>query len=153
MAHDHPSHAHPHTHGSTGVPAGTMGAAVAVTLTFVVAEASAGWFAHSLALLSDAGHNLADAAALGFSWYAVRVAERPSHTGMTYGYHRMGVLAALANAGSLAVIALVIAWAAIARLRHPEAPNALIMIAVAATAVVLNAAIGFRLHRSASNDM
>ena len=48
-----------------------MGAAVALTLAFVVAEAVGGWFAHSLALLSDAGHNLADAAALGFSWYAL----------------------------------------------------------------------------------
>jgi len=72
---------------------------------------------------------------------------------MTYGYHRMGLLAALANAGSPAVIALVMAWEATARLRHPEVPNALIMIAVAATAVVLNAAIGFRLHRSAKKDM
>ena len=47
-----------------------MGAAVALTLAFVLVEAVSGWFADSLALLSDAGHNLADAAALGFSWYA-----------------------------------------------------------------------------------
>jgi cobalt-zinc-cadmium efflux system protein len=150
--HDHDSHTHAHT-VPLDVTGRALAGAVGATLLFVVFEAMLGWFGHSLALLSDAGHNLADAAALGFSWYAVRVAERPSHAGMTYGYHRMGVLAALANAGSLAVIALVIAWEAIARLRHPEAPNALIMIGVAATAVVLNAAIGFRLHRSARNDM
>jgi len=150
--HDHDSHTHTHT-VPLDVTGRALAGAVGATLLFVVLEAMLGWFGHSLALLSDAGHNLADAAALGFSWYAVRVAERPSHAGMTYGYHRMGVLAALANAGSLAVIALVIAWEAIARLRQPEAPNALIMIVVAATAVVLNAAIGFRLHRSARNDM
>ena len=52
-----------------------MAAAVAATVAFVVAEALAGWYAHSLALLSDAFHNLTDAAALGFSWYALRLAE------------------------------------------------------------------------------
>jgi len=51
-----------------------MGAALGLTIAFVVAEALCGWRAHSLALLSDAGHNVADAAALGFSWYAMRVA-------------------------------------------------------------------------------
>ena len=75
-----------------------MGAAVALTLGFVAVEAACGWVAHSLALLSDAGHNLADAAALGFSWYALSIADKPSHQGMTFGYHRVGILAALANA-------------------------------------------------------
>jgi cation efflux family protein len=51
-----------------------MGAAVALTLAFVIIEAVCGWFAHSLALLSDAGHNLTDAAALAFSWYALSIA-------------------------------------------------------------------------------
>src|SRR5882672_4024430 len=152
MAHQH-THSHAHPHAAPDVTGRTMAGAVSITLAFVLVEALLGWFGHSLALLSDAGHNLADAAALSFSWYAIRVAERPSHAGMTYGYHRMGVLAALANAGSLAVIALVIAWEAITRLRHPETPNGVLMIGVAATATVLNAAIGFRLHRSAKNDM
>lgn len=146
-------HVHDHHHPSTEVTRRTLAGAVGLTLVFVAVEALFGWFGHSLALLSDAGHNLTDAAALGFSWYAVRIAERPSHEGMTYGYHRMGILAALANAGSLAVIALVIVWEAIARLRHPEAPNAGIMIGVAAAAMVLNAVIGYRLHGSAKGDM
>ena len=147
------SRAHDHRHNATELTGRALAGAAGFTLAFVAIEALFGWFAHSLALLSDAGHNLADAAALGFSWYAVRVAERPSHEGMTYGYHRMGILAALANAGSLAVIALVIAWEAMARLRHPEAPNAGVMIGVAATAMVLNAAIGWRLHGSAKGDL
>jgi len=151
------THSDPHAHGghhpSTEVTGRTLAGAVGLTLAFVAVEALFGWFGHSLALMSDAGHNLTDAAALGFSWYAVRIAERPSHEGMTYGYHRMGILAALANAGSLAVIAVVIAWEAIARLRHPEAPNAGLMIGVAAAAVVLNAVIGYRLHGSAKGDI
>src|SRR5450432_1201653 len=117
MAHEHGhDHAHGHSHGHSHAPPGvsgrTMGAAVAATLAFTVVEALAGWFGHSLALLSDAAHNLTDAAALGFSWYALSIANKPSHHGMTYGYHRVGVLAALANAVSLVAIALLIGWEA-----------------------------------------
>lgn len=142
-----------HDHARLPFIGSALAGAVGLTLAFVAIEALFGWFGHSLALLSDAGHNLADAAALGFSWYAVRVADRPSHEGMTYGYHRMGIVAALANAGSLAVIALIITWEAVSRLIHPEAPNAGVMIGVAAAAAVLNAAIGWRLHGSAKGDL
>jgi len=113
----------------------------------------AGWYAHSLALLSDAGHNLADAAALAFSWYAISIATKPSHEGMTFGYHRVGVFAALINAVSLVVIALVIGWEAIGRMVHPEPASAGLMIGVAAVAIVLNGAIGFSLHRGAAHDL
>jgi cobalt-zinc-cadmium efflux system protein len=130
-----------------------MGAAVALTLMFVAVEAVAGWFAHSLALLSDAGHNLADAAALGFSWYALWIANRPSHEGMTFGYHRVGILAALANALSLVLIALLIGWEAIARIRQPEVANGSTMIVVAMAAVMMNLAIGWWLHKGSKDDL
>ena len=130
-----------------------MGAAVALTVLFVVAEAAAGWYAHSLALVSDAGHNLADAAALGFSAYAIWIASKPSHQGMTFGYHRVGVVAALANAVSLVLIAVLIAWEAIARIRQPEAASGPMMIVVALVAMVLNLAIGLWLHRGAKDDL
>src|ERR1700733_6468133 len=111
MSHDH-SHTHDHSH-STSPIVGKMGFAVAITLAFVAGEAIAGFFAHSLALVSDAGHNFADAAALAFSWYAVWIARKPSHDRMTFGYHRVGILAALVNAASLVVIALFIFWGGI----------------------------------------
>ena len=130
-----------------------MGAAVAATAAFVVAEALAGWFSHSLALLSDAGHNLADAMALGFSWYALRMAAKPSHHGMTFGYHRVGVMAALINALSLVLIAIFIGWEAIARIRTPEPVNGALMIGTAAVAIVVNVAISVRLHRGAQHDI
>ena len=130
-----------------------MGAAVALTVLFVVAEAAAGWYAHSLALLSDAGHNLADAAALGFSAYAIWIASKPSHQGMTFGYHRVGVVAALANAVSLVLIAVLIGWEAIARIRQPEAASGPTMIVVALVAMALNLAIGLWLHRGAKDDL
>jgi len=130
-----------------------MGAAVALTLAFVLVEAVSGWFADSLALLSDAGHNMADAAALGFSWYALRAARKPSHHGMTFGYHRVGVFAALANAISLVAIALVIGWEAIARIREPGIANGSVMIGVAAAGIVVNLLIGRWLHKDSKDDL
>jgi len=157
MAHQHHGHGHDHAHSHSHVPVNVsnraMGAAVALTLTFVLVEAIAGWTAHSLALLSDAGHNLADAAALGFSWYALWIASKPSHQGMTFGYHRVGVFAALANAVSLVLIAVFIGWEAIVRIREPQAADGPMMIGVATAAIVVNLAIGLWLHRGAKDDL
>ncbi len=142
-----------HDHDHPSVPAGRMGLAVVLTLAFVAVEATAGYFAQSLALLSDAGHNFADAAALGLSWYALWIAKKPSHSRMTFGYHRVGILAALLNAMSLVAIALLIFWEAAERLRHPEPAHGLVMIAVAAVAVVLNLLIGSWLHAGSHHDL
>jgi cobalt-zinc-cadmium efflux system protein len=145
---------HAHSHDApSGVSDRTMAWALAATLAFVVGEAVAGWLGHSLALLSDAGHNLTDAAALGLSWYAMRMAARPSHHGMTFGYHRIGVMAAFVNAVSLVVIALAIAWEAATRMREPEPASGALMIGVAAVAVIVNGAIGWRLHSGAADDI
>lgn len=156
MAHSHsaPS-AYQHEHHATkpSVSGATLGAALAATLGFVLVEAVAGWVGHSLALLSDAGHNLTDAAALGFSWYAVRMAAKPSHHGMTFGYHRVGVMAALVNAVSLVLIAFAIAWEAVSRIRVPESASGPLMIAVAAAAIVVNGVISWRLHRASGDDI
>jgi cobalt-zinc-cadmium efflux system protein len=161
MTHDHPTrardhghaHAHPHSHVPRNVSGRTMGAAVTLTVIFVVIEALCGWLAHSLALLSDAGHNLADAAALGFSWYALWISGKPSNEGMTFGYHRVGVFAALANALSLVVIALLIGWEAVARIRQPEIANGVVMIGVASAAVIVNLLIGAWLHLGSKHDI
>jgi cobalt-zinc-cadmium efflux system protein len=149
MQHDHVRAPHHHAHVSNA----TMGWAVVVTVAFVVAEAIAGWLGGSLALMSDAGHNLADAAALGLSWYALRAAAKPSHHGMTFGYHRVGIFAAFVNAVSLVLIAAVIGWEAISRIQQPEPANSTLMIAVAVVAVAVNLWIGMRLHRGAAHDL
>jgi cobalt-zinc-cadmium efflux system protein len=155
MSHQHSDHLYHlnHSHVPPDVSGRTMGAAVALTLSFVAVEAIGGWFAHSLALLSDAGHNLADAAALGFSWYALWIAAKPSHQGMTFGYHRVGIFAALANAVSLVLIAGLIGWEAIGRIRDPQAANGPLMIVVALAAMVVNLVIGLWLHQGAKNDV
>ena len=130
-----------------------MGAAVALTLAFVLAEALGGWWGNSLALLSDAGHNLADAAALGFSWYALWMANKPSHEGMTFGYHRVGVFAALVNAVSLVLIALLVGWEAIVRIGHPEAASGGLMIGLATAGILVNLAISRWLHHGSKHDL
>ena len=144
---------HDHAHVPPNVSPAKMGWAVGLTLSFVIGEAVAGYRGHSLALLSDAGHNFADAAALGFTWYAMWIAKKPAHREMTFGYHRVGILAALVNAVSLVVIALLILWEAVGRLRHPEAVNSVVMIVVAAVAVVMNLVIGLWLQAGARHDI
>src|SRR5439155_13007472 len=155
MSHDHSGHqhAHRHSHVPANVSGSTMGAAVALTLVFVLVEAAVRWFAHSLALVSDARHNLADAAGLGFSWYALWIAGKPSHEGMTFGYHRVGIFAALANAVSLVLIAVFIGWEAIARISQPEIANGQVMIAVALAGITVNLAIGLWLHKGSKADL
>ncbi len=144
------THGHAHAGSSTGR---LLGLAVALTLAFVAGEAAASWWANSLALLSDAGHNFADALSLALSWYAVRVARRTSDARRTYGYHRVGILAALVNAVSLVVISLLIFWEAVQRLRRPEPVQGGAMIAVALAAVLLNGVISFWLHGAAKHDL
>jgi cobalt-zinc-cadmium efflux system protein len=146
MAHGHCSHAHDHSHA---VPESRLGMAVALTLAFVVAEAIAGYWADSLALLSDAGHNFADAGALVLSWYALRVASRPSTRGMTFGFHRVGILAALINSATLVVMAVLILWEAIGRLRAPGPVDGGLMIGVAGVALVMNLVISLWLREGA----
>src|SRR4029434_4679255 len=75
------------------------------------------------------------------------------HQGMTFGYHRVAVFAALINAASLVAIALAIGWEAIDRLRHPEPARGGVMIAIAAAAIAVNGTISFLLHHGAAHDL
>lgn len=130
-----------------------LGLAIAITLLFVVAEAVTGYFSHSLALLSDAGHNFADALALVFSWYGIWISRKPSTARRTFGYHRVGILAALVNAVSLVVIALLIFWEAMTRLRHPEPVQSTPMIIVALIAILMNTVISLWLRSASKSDL
>jgi cobalt-zinc-cadmium efflux system protein len=141
-----------HLHGGSATGR-YLGLSILLTLAFVLGEAAAGYFANSLALLSDAGHNLADALALILSWYAIRAGRRPADARRTYGYHRVGVLAALVNSASLVVIALFIFWQALARLQSPEPVHGGLMIGVALAAVALNAVISLWLRAEAGHDL
>jgi len=148
-AHEGPSKAH----ASLAKARGRLAVSFAFTTLFVVGEATAGYFSHSLALFSDAGHNLADALALLLSWYGLSIADRPSDPRRTYGFHRVSILAALANALSLVLIALYIFWEGFSLLRAPRSVDAGPMIWVAAVAVGLNGLIGFSLHGPSHHDL
>src|SRR5438093_6324276 len=143
-----------HSHGSTATLTGRrLSFSILITLAFVLGEAIAGYFSHSLALMSDAGHNFADALALVLSWYALWIARRPANARRTFGYHRVGILVALANAAALVVIALLIFWEAAQRLLDPAPVQSGLMIGVALTALLLNTVISLWLRSEAKHDL
>ncbi len=138
---------HVHSHGE-GSPGKVLKTSLLVTLAYIVLLVAAGIRAHSLALLSEAGHNLSDFLALLLSLTAVYLQARPPSATKTYGYHRAGVLAALVNSLSLVVVSFLIFYEAFRRLQHPEHVHAGTMIYVAAAGVVMNGAIAFLLYRT-----
>jgi cobalt-zinc-cadmium efflux system protein len=142
---------HGHVHGPTSGK--RLWVSLAVTLLFCAGEAAAGFVSHSLALLSDAGHNLSDAVALGLAAYAVVCMKRPAGGRHTYGYIRVSTLTALFNSSSLVVIALIIASEAISRLRHPEPIAGNLMIAVACISVLMNTVIALALAGDAKHSL
>jgi len=114
---------------------------LAATLAYVVVTFVTGLRAHSLALLSEAGHNVSDFLALLLSFVAVYFQSRPADHARTFGYQRAGVLAAFINAGTLIVIALWIVVEAVHRLSSPIVVEPRIMMIVAAAGVAMNGAI------------
>jgi cobalt-zinc-cadmium efflux system protein len=119
-----------------------------ITILYVLILVIAGIRSHSLALLSEAGHNLSDFLALLLSLVAIYLEGRPPSATKTYGYRRAGVLAALVNALSLVVISFFIFYEAFQRMQHPEPVRAGTMIVVAAAGVVMNGVIALLLWRS-----
>src|SRR3954464_1870837 len=142
---------HVHSHSSVRNPVGVLRFALLLTLGYIVLTVVAGIRAHSLALLSEAGHNVSDFLALALSLGAVYLQSRPPNPNKTFGYQRAGVLAAFVNAAALIVIAGMIFYEAWQRLIRPAPVQAPLMMAVAAVGVVMNGAIAFLLHRSGSD--
>jgi cobalt-zinc-cadmium efflux system protein len=140
--HSHGGHGHHHATGQV------LRISLAVTMLYVVLLVVAGIRAHSLALLSEAGHNLSDFLALLLSLVAVFLEGRPPSATKTYGYRRAGVLVALVNALSLVVVSFFIFYEAFQRIQHPEQVGAPVMIWVAAGGVIMNGAIALLLWRS-----
>jgi cobalt-zinc-cadmium efflux system protein len=128
-----------------------MAVSLGLTAAIMVAEAVGGWLSGSLALLSDAGHMLTDAAALGLALLAMVVAARPADPRRTYGFRRAEVLAAQLNVGALIALSAGIGWEAVERLRGPPQPVQLGLMATIATVGLLgNAAILWTLRQEQS---
>jgi cobalt-zinc-cadmium efflux system protein len=138
---------HVHAHHEGG-PQRVLKISLGVTLAYIALLVVAGIRAHSLALLSEAGHNLSDFLALLLSLVAVYLQSRPASSTKTYGYHRAGVLAALVNAVSLVAVSFFIFYEAFHRLQHPEPVHASVMMWVAGAGVVMNGVIALLLYRS-----
>lgn len=130
-----------------------MALALFITLGFVFIEAAAGVVANSLALLTDAAHNLTDVIALALSWYAVRLTLRPANSDRTFGYHRAGILIALLNSTMLVLIALGIFYEAYQRLLHPQPVEAGLLTVVAAIAFVVNLGTAWLVKPGSAHDL
>ncbi|MCW3068855.1 MAG: cation diffusion facilitator family transporter [Solirubrobacterales bacterium] len=135
MAHDHAAHAHPLR---TEADRGRLRLALALILAFIAVEVAAGVIADSLALLSDAGHMLADAGAIAFSLAALRLAAKPAAGAMTFGFKRVEILSAQANGVTLLILAAFIGYEAIRRLFDPPHVRGWLILAVALVGIVVN---------------
>src|SRR5689334_3874867 len=120
---------------------------LAITAGVMVAEAFGGWLAHSLALLADAGHMLADVAALGLSLVVASLAQRPVTAERTFGLLRLEILAALVNGATLIVISVGIGIEAYQRLQAPAPVDGRLLLLVAGVGLAANAAGAAILHR------
>jgi len=146
MSNGHSGHNHTH-----GMARNSLRLAFFLTLIILIAELVGGLLANSLALLSDAGHVVTDIFALGLAWFATIQAEKPANARKTFGYHRVGILAAMVNAVTLIVIAFAILLEAIQRFQHPEPVQPLIMFLAAGIGIIINLFIGFGLLKEANN--
>jgi cobalt-zinc-cadmium efflux system protein len=132
--------AHVHAQAAPSANRRRLAAVLALTIGFVGVEAAAGFLTGSLALLADAGHMLTDVAGLALALAAMKVAERPPSPRRTYGYHRVEILAALANGLALLGVAVYILLEAVQRISHPRPVASLPVLLVAAFALVVNVA-------------
>jgi len=114
-----------------------------VTILYLAAELAGGWFANSLALLSDAVHMLTDIAALCLSLFTLWISSRPATAGKTYGYLRAEILGALFNGLLLWLLVAFLWFEAVERLRNPQVVNGLPVMMIAAVGIVMNLAFAW----------
>lgn len=148
--HTHPDHTLHHHHHAAG---NRLRTAFFLTLIILVVEIVAGYAAHSLALLADAGHILTDAFALGLAWFAARAAQTPPDENNTFGYQRSGILAALLNAAVLIVIAGAALVGAISRFRHAEHVQGGLVLVAASAALLVNLYIASGLRQQGRSNL
>lgn len=139
---------HTKAHSHSPHSAGVLQWATLATLALVATEFVGGYLGHSIALASDAVHNLSDIPTLIISWLALRWSERPADSEKTYGYHRASILAAFANAILLTLVAAFLFYEAYERLRHPVMVHENVMIWIALVALAVNGGITLALIRA-----
>src|SRR5438067_673072 len=128
----------PHSHGHAPESRRPLSIVLVLTAVYMVAEAMGGWWTGSLALMADAGHMLADVAALMLALMAVWFAARPATPNKTFGYYRLEILAALVNGVALILISLIIVYEAYQRWFAPTKVRSTAMTIVAAGGLLVN---------------
>jgi cobalt-zinc-cadmium efflux system protein len=154
--HDHGhahGHGHGHGHGRSLKHTHLIGKAIWVTVFFMFIELAAGFYANSLALISDGVHMLTDVGALGLSFFALWVARRPSTPQMSFGYHRAEILGALASGLLIWLLAGVLIYEAIARLGKPPEVNGAVVLVVATIGLLANLLSMSFLHGARRENM
>jgi cobalt-zinc-cadmium efflux system protein len=144
-----------HAHRETAArrSRGRLLAVLVLTGGFMLVEAAGAWWTGSLALAADAGHMLADAAAVALALFAAWISVRPPTPAKTFGYYRVEILAALVNALILFGVAGWILVEAYERILAPRPVLGGPMLAIAATGLVVNGASAWLLHRSAATSL
>ena len=150
-SHESGDHHHHHHHGPSSGP--VLAWSLIATTAFVLIEIFFGLRAHSLALISDAGHNATDALALVLAWFAVYLQGKPADESRTFGYHRAGVLAAFVNALALILLSAWMLYESWLRLFHPVVPDDQVMMWVAIGGIALNGGIMLGLYRASADDI
>lgn len=153
MAHSHHHHAHGQHHHAPANYDKAFAIGVALNVGFVGLEFTFGFFANSLALIADAGHNLSDVLGLLLAWGASVLARRLPTNKRTYGLRRASILAALGNAALLFVAVGGIAWEAMRRFANPVPVESGIVMAVAAVGIVINTATALLFMRGSHSDL
>jgi cobalt-zinc-cadmium efflux system protein len=153
---DRHGHGHGHAHGHAdawSTPTRALGVALALTASFMLVELVGGILSHSLALLADAGHMLADAGALALALIAQRFAAKPRTERSTFGYRRAEVLAAFVNGVTLAVTAIWVVKEAVERWIQPPEIHADVLLVIAATGLCVNIVVAFILVRAKRDSL
>lgn len=150
-SHHHATHAH--HHGRAHTSRRRLATVTLLTAVYMFAEAIGGWWTGSLALMADAGHMLADVAALTLAFTAVWFASKPATPGKTFGYYRLEILAAFINGVALVLIALFIFYEAYVRWFAPTPVRSGVMTAVATGGLVINLICARLLHSERHDDL
>lgn len=151
MSHDH-GHHHHHAPVLTQVNTALM-VGIVLNSVFVITEAIAGFYTHSLALLTDAGHNLSDVASLALALLAFRLAKVKSSARYTYGYQKTTILVALLNAMILLMAIGGIGWEATHRFFYPETPPGKTVAMVAAIGIAINGFTAWLFYHNKEKDL
>lgn len=142
-----------HRHGRAADSRRRLSIVLLLTSVYMVAETIGGWWTGSLALLADAGHMFADAAALTLALMAVWFGARPATPNKTFGYYRLEILAALINGVALILVSLLILYEAYQRWADPPLVRSTTMMVVAAGGLMINLVCAWLLHRDHDEDL